>query len=206
MKGGFLPMAVSEQLSAVVSIIVVNWNREDLLKDCLYSLSRQSYGNSEIIVVDNGSVASVKKNFPQVKIVELPENLGFTGGNIAGFERASGDFIALVNNDVRTEPDWLERLIAPMFEDQWIGSCASKLIIEGSHLLDSAGDGLTTAGVGFNRGFQLGHERFSDPEFTFAPCGAAALYRRRMLNEIGFLDNDYFLYDEDVDLAFSRST
>ena len=68
--------------------------------------------------------------------------------------------------------------------------------------MNSAGDGLTTAGVGFNRGLGGNAVDFNVPEPVFGACGAAVLYRRRMLDEIGFLDEDFFLYDEDTDLNF----
>src|SRR6266481_4161156 len=77
---------ISGEESRKVSIIVVNWNGERFLKDCLGALSTQSYVNCEIILVDNGSsdnsVRFVRENFPEVKIVELRENKGFTGGNV----------------------------------------------------------------------------------------------------------------------------
>jgi GT2 family glycosyltransferase len=88
-----------------VSIIVVNWNGERFLKDCLGALSNQSYVNCEIVLVDNGSsddsVRFARENFPEVKIVGLSENKGFTGGNAAGLEVAKGAYIALVNNHAR---------------------------------------------------------------------------------------------------------
>ena len=68
--------------------------------------------------------------------------------------------------------------------------------------MNSAGDGLTTAGVGFNRGLGQNAAQFDASEPVFGACGAAVLYRRRMLEEIGFLDEDFFLYDEDTDLNF----
>ena len=189
-----------------VSIIVVNWNGERFLKDCLAAISNQSYSNREIILVDNGSfdnsVCLATENFPQIKIVALSENRGFTGGNAAGLEIARGRYIALVNNDARPEKTWLEHLIQPMLRDRTIGICASKLIFEGTRTLNSAGDGLTTAGVGFNRGLGNEADGFAMPELVFGACGAAVLYRRRMLEEIGFLDEDFFLYDEDTDLNF----
>jgi len=197
---------VSVNSNGSVSIVVVNWNREGLLNDCLCSLSRQSYSNYEIIFVDNGSsdesVSLVKENFPSVKVVELAENRGFTGGNAAGLNVASGEFIALVNNDARAERDWLERLLQPMLADPGVGICASKLIIDGTEVIDSAGNGLTTGGVGFNRGLGTDRNHFSISELIFGACGAAALYRRSMLEEIGFFDDEFFLYDEDVDLSF----
>jgi hypothetical protein len=189
-----------------VSIIVVNWNGERFLEDCLGALSNQSYASREIILVDNGSsdnsVGLTRNNFPQVKVLGLTENKGFTGGNAAGLEVAQGDYIALVNNDTRADARWLENLLEPMLRDQKIGICASKLIIAGTACIDSAGDGMTSAGVGFNRshGAELNAHPFLEP--VFAACAAGALYRRKMIDEIGFLDEDFFLYDEDVDLSF----
>jgi GT2 family glycosyltransferase len=189
-----------------VSIIVVNWNGERFLKDCLGALSNQGYANCEIILVDNGSadnsVRFTRENFPAVKIVALTENKGFTGGNAAGLEVAQGAYIALVNNDARPDEAWLENLLRPMLRDRTIGICASKLIFENPRILNSAGDGLTTAGVGFNRGLGHAAAAFDAAEPVFGACGAAVLYRRRMLDEIGFLDEDFFLYDEDIDLNF----
>jgi GT2 family glycosyltransferase len=189
-----------------VSIIVVNWNGERFLKDCLGALSDQSYGNREIILVDNGSsdnsVGFAAENFPEVRIVELTENKGFTGGNAAGLEVAKGAYLALVNNDARVEKAWLENLIQPMLRDRAIGICASKLIFENTQTVNSVGHGLTTAGVGFNRGLGGNAANFNVSAPVFGACGAAVLYRRRMLDEIGFLDKDFFLYDEDTDLNF----
>lgn len=197
---------ISRAENSKVSIIVVNWNGERFLKDCLGALSNQSYTNCEIILVDNGSsdnsVWFARENFPGVKVVELKENKGFTGGNAAGLEIAQGGFIALVNTDARVDETWLQNLIEPMQRDRTIGICASKLIFTDSLTLNGAGDGLTTAGVGFNRGLGGNPAGFERPEFVFGACGAAVLYRRRMLDEIGFLDDDFFLYDEDTDLNF----
>ena len=189
-----------------VSVIVVNWNGERFLKDCLSALSGQTYPNYEIILVDNGSsdnsICFTRENFPEVKLVALTENTGFTGGNAAGVGVAVGDFVSLVNNDARPAKTWLENLIKPMLGDRTVGICASKLIFENSLTLNGAGDGLTTAGVGFNRGLGKDAAEFAMPELVFGACGAAVLYRRRMLDEIGFLDEDFFLYDEDTDLNF----
>jgi GT2 family glycosyltransferase len=194
------------QSTQKVSIIVVNWNGERFLRDCLGSLSRQTYANREILLVDNGStdtsVSYVRENFPDVKVIELRENTGFTGGNVAGLKAADGDFVALVNNDTRADDRWLENLVQPMRKDPRVGICASKLLFEGGAEINSASDGLTTAAVGFNRGLGAASALLDNPELVFGACGAGALYRRRMLDEIGFLDEDFFLYDEDTDLSF----
>jgi hypothetical protein len=81
---------------------------------------------------------------------------------------------------------WLENLIQPMLKDRTIGICASKLIFENPQTVNSAGDGLTPAGVGFNRGLGQDAAQFDTSEPVFGACGAAALYRRRVLDEIAF--------------------
>ena len=190
-----------------ISVIVVSFNGRRFLHDCLEALSRQTYPHYEIIFVDNGSADSsvlfVRESYPGIKIVELSENRGFAGGNAAGLKVAEGDLIALLNNDARPEEKWLENLVFPMLQDPKVGICASKLLLDdGTEKINSAGDGVTTAGVGFNRG--LGREAacYSSSDHVFGACAAAVLYRRKMLDEIGFLDEDFFLYDEDTDLNF----
>jgi len=189
-----------------VSIIVVNWNGEDFLEGCLSRLIAQNYWEREVILIDNGSTDSsvplVRKKFPTVKIVELSENKGFTGGNIQAFKIAGGEYIALVNNDALVDQAWLENLIQPLLSTPTIGICASKILFEDGHRIDSAGDGMTTAGVGFNRASGQDSTFFTEMEFVFGACGAAVLYRRRMLEEIGFFDELFFLYDEDTDVNF----
>jgi GT2 family glycosyltransferase len=189
-----------------VSLIVVNWNGKAYLNECLSVLSDQTYSPYEIIVVDNGSTDGsgdfLSQNFPHVKLVQLTENHGFAGGNAKGLEVAKGEYIALLNNDTRAEKDWLEALIQPMLDDPAIGICASKLIVTATGRLESAGDGLTTWGVGLKRGFEQDPGIYTAKGHVFGASAAACLYRRKMLDAIGFLDSDFFFNDEDTDLNF----
>ncbi len=190
----------------LISVIVVNWNGQAFLQECLEALVGQTYDKFEIIFVDNGStdasVDFVSQNFPQIAILALSENYGFAGGNIKGLEVSNGEYIALLNNDTCVDQKWLDNLGQPMRVDSSVGICASKLLMDSTGKINSAGDGITTAGVGCNRG--LGNDRmlYERQEAVFGACGGAVLYRRAMLEEIGFLDNDFFLYDEDTDLNF----
>jgi len=197
---------MKRESSAKVTVIVVNWNGRNFLEDCLRCLSLQTYPDREIILVDNNStdssVAFVREKFADVQIIELKNNCGFTGGNLAGLNAAHGEFIALVNNDTRAEDRWLENLVRPMVEDEKVGICASKLIIDGTSKIDSAGDGITSAGVGFKRGLWKEKSHYAEQEPVFGACAAAALYRRKMLQEIEFFDDSFFLNDEDTDLNF----
>jgi GT2 family glycosyltransferase len=198
--------ALNKQVIPEISIIVVNWNGKPLLNDCLVPLLRQTHAACELILVDNGSsdgsVDWVRTEFSQINLVQLSSNQGFTGGNLAGVEAARGQFIALLNNDTRADERCLDELLLPMVRDSRIGISAAKLLLDGSAAINSAGIGLTTAAVGFDRGYGEDSSLYALPEQVFGACAAGVLYRRSMLEEIGFLDNDFFLYGEDVDLSF----
>jgi len=187
-----------------LSIIVVNWNGRHLLSHCLNSLSNQTYTNFEVILVDNGSsdgsATYVATTFPEIHLLPLPENRGFTGGNNEGFRQSSGTYIVLLNNDATLDKDWLESMVSVMESDPGLGSCASKIIIEGTELLDSAGDLFTTAFTGTKWGELQNAALFTESRTVAGPCAAAAIYRRSMLEQIGFFDDDFFLNHEDTDL------
>lgn len=187
-----------------LSIIVVNWNGKRLISECLESLRSQTYTDFEIIVVDNGSTDGscdyLAKMFPEIQLIRLPENRGFTGGNNEGFRQSSGTYIVLLNNDATLKEDWLELMVSVMESDPRLGSCASKIIIEGTELLDSAGDLFTTAFTGTKWGELQKAALFTEPRTLAGPCAAAAIYRRSMLEQIGFFDDDFFLNHEDTDL------
>ena len=116
-----------------VSVIIPNWNGKRHLQVCLESLDRQSYRHFEVILVDNdstdGSQAFVREHFPEVVLVELEENLGFTGACIAGYEASNGEYIILLNNDTETDPDWLSEIIGAFNRQPRTGIVASKMML-----------------------------------------------------------------------------
>lgn len=186
------------------SVIIVNWNGRELLADCLDSVLRQTYGCFEIILVDNGSsddsVLFVENDYPTVKIATLSRNTGFTGGNIEGYRLATGDYIILLNNDARLTERWLEYVISAAESDPTIGFCSSKIVIDGTSRIDSAGDAFTSAFTGTKLGEYDEEGKYTQPRLVPGACAAAVLYKREMLEEIGFLDPDFFLNHEDTDL------
>ena len=120
-------------LSNMISVVVVNWNREALLRDCLRSLAAQTMPPIEVILVDNassdGSVAMTQREFTQntpfdLRLIENKANLGFCEANNQGIQVARGAFIALLNNDAEAEPGWLESLRSG-FDDARVGMVAS---------------------------------------------------------------------------------
>ena len=193
-----------------VSVIVITFNSSSTIKDCLASLGEQTRKDFEVILVDNNShdntsevVEYIKPvlGFP-LKTFYLDRNTGFAGGNHFGLKQAAGGYIALLNPDAMAENFWLEELIKSMDSHSEVGICASKIIDEKINIIDSAGDIYTPVLRGFKRGEGESSKRFNDQEYIFGACAGAALYRRKMIEEIGFLDKDFFLIHEDTDLNF----
>ncbi|MBI2899795.1 MAG: glycosyltransferase family 2 protein [Planctomycetes bacterium] len=189
-----------------VSLIIVNWNGKEMLADCLDSLGGQSYRDFETIVVDNGSTdgsPEMLRRRADVKVVALRENRGFAGGNVAGLGAAEGDLVALLNNDTLPDRDWLKELVGAMEADDKVGTCASKLVRhDRTDILDTAGDGCVTSGKGIKIGHGEPSSGYREKRYVFGACAGAALYRRKMIEDVGFLDEDFFLDCEDTDLNF----
>ena len=190
-----------------VSVIILTWNGRKFLGECLDSLTAQTFRDFETILVDNGStdgtVGFVRESYPWVRLVALPENTGFAGGNNRGLAEAGGEFIVTLNNDTRVVPEFLEELVAPALADSRIGMVAAKMRnYFQPERIDAAGLKIGANGLGYNIGVGETDAGQHDGAGVFGPCGGAALYRRTMLDEIGFFDPDFFAYYEDFDLAW----
>lgn len=190
----------------MLSVIIPNWNGARHLPTCLDSLRRQTYPQREVILVDNasrdGSVALVRHDYPQVVLVQLDENLGLTGGINRGVQAARGEIIAPLNNDTEVAPGWAEALVTALLDHPEAGMSASKMLLfDRRDTLHSAGDAYGVDGIPVNRGvWQKDEGQFDDEEYIWGGCGGAIAYRRAMLDDIGLLDEDLFMYCEDVDL------
>ncbi len=194
-----------------VSIIIVNYNGSDLTIDCLRAIEEQSFKDFEVIIVENGSsdnsINEIRKflemsTLNPVKLIPLNGNSGFAGGNLAGLAYTEAEYIALLNNDTEPGREWIDNLVRVMEARPDTGICASKMIVFGTDNIDSAGDGYSTSLKGFKRGEGEASLNYNSQEYVFGACAGAALYRRKMLDEIGFLDKDFFLIHEDTDLNF----
>lgn len=190
-----------------ISVIIANLNGEKYLPDCLASLSAQTFRDFEVIVVDNGStdgsLGLLEKDFPWVKVIALRENAGFARGNNMGFKASSSEFFATLNNDTIVEPGWLQALYDTAAKDTAIGMVASKIFLGGGGTeLDSAGMLIYPDGMSRQRGRgETDNGQFDSKDEVLFPSACAALYRRRMLEEIGYFDEDFFSYCEDADLG-----
>jgi GT2 family glycosyltransferase len=194
---------------AGVAAIVVNWKSEQLLGRCLAALAAQSAPLSRLVVVNNdepGIVSAVPGlDHPAVRVVEPGKNLGFAAGNNRGLRETEGcEWVALVNPDAFPEPGWLAALLAAAAAHPRCSFFASRQVMaDDPGRLDGTGDVYAASGLAWRRdhGRAAAGARL-EPDEVFGPCAAAALYRKDALDRVGGLDESYFCYFEDVDLAF----
>jgi GT2 family glycosyltransferase len=192
----------------LVSIVIPNWNGIAHLPVCLDALRGQTYRGLEIIVADNastdGSQALLTAQYPEVCLLALPTNRGFTGACNAGIYAAHGAIIILLNNDTEATPSWIEEVVAAFERHPEAGMVASKMLLfDRRDTLHTAGDIYRVDGLPANRGvWQKDDGRFDAEEYVFSACGGTSAYRRAMLDQTGTLDDDFFFSCEDVDLGW----
>jgi GT2 family glycosyltransferase len=201
-----LPLSSEEIQYPLVSVVIVNYNGLKFLKECIQSLIAQTYKNLEIIVVDNASsdnsIEYLRSDFKGLQIIENSINLGFAGGVNTGIKNSHGEFIMTLNNDAWADPQCIEHLLLGMVDDHRTGMCAAKMLFPDKRI-NSAGICIARSGAAWDRGmFEADRGQYGKLEEIFGPCAGAALYRKDMFDEIGLFDEDFFLYMEDVDLAF----
>jgi GT2 family glycosyltransferase len=191
----------------LISVVVANWDRRDLLRACLASLQLQTRQELEIIVVDNGSRDGspdmVAAEFPHARLIRNPDNRGYCAANNQGIAAARGRFVALLNNDAEADPQWLEELLGAFDHGDDVGMAASKILVwESRGTIDKAGHLIYPDGQ--NRGRGTGEAdwgQFDRLEETAWPDGCAAMYRKDMLEAIGGFDEDFFAYADDAELG-----
>ncbi len=193
-------------------MVLVNWNRRELLLACLRSLQKQTVSGFEVVLVDNGSTdgsaEAAAKEFMQnsqfcLRVIQNRANVGFCAANNQGFEAARGRFLALLNNDAEAEPQWLEELLKGLEVAPDVGMAASKILVhEDPRRIDKAGHLIYPDGQNRGRGSgQVDEGQFDRFEEILWPDGCAAMYRREMLDEIGGFDEDLFAYGDDAELG-----
>jgi GT2 family glycosyltransferase len=182
----------------LISVVVVNWNRKELLRACLASLAQQTGVEFETIVVDNGSTDGsaemAEREFGR-RVIRNAENRGFCAANNQGIAAARGEFIALLNNDAEAEPGWLAALERACSKRTDVGMEDPGRIDKVGHLIFPDGQ---------NRGRGSGTEdrgQYDREEEVLWPDGCAAMYRKRMLESIGGFDEDFFAYGDDAELG-----
>jgi GT2 family glycosyltransferase len=201
-------------MDPLVSVVVVTWNGLQHLRRSLPAVLDQRLPDGaglELLVVDNASrdgtaeyLADLASRDPRVRPLFNRRNEGFAAPNNRAFGVARGEFVATLNNDAVPQPGWLAAALEVAREDPEIGSVASRMVFDHApHLIQSAGIVVDRAAIAWDRlvGRPLA-EGEADPVEVFGASAGAALYRRAMLGELGGFDARYFMYLEDVDLAW----
>jgi GT2 family glycosyltransferase len=193
--------------TALISIVIPTWNGARYLPVCFNALRRQTLAPYEIILVDNASsdetIDLVTRDYPEVHLIRLPENRRFAGACNVGMRVAHGEFVALLNNDTEADENWLANVLATFRAHPEAGFLASKLrLFDQREKLHSAGDFYSVRGVPGNRGVWEVDRGQYDSDYVFGACGAASVYRRTMLDQVGLLDETFEFSCEDVDLSW----
>lgn len=190
------------------SVVIPNWNGARHLPPCLNALRAQTYPRVEVIVVDNASHDHSREllagEYPEVTLIALPENRGFTGACNAGMEAAHGEYAALLNNDTEVDPGWVAAVVEAFDRHPDAGLVASKMLMFNERSrFHTTGDLYRVDGRLFNRGvWEYDQGQYDREEYVFSACGGSSAYRRKLLDEIGLLDDDFFFSCEDMDLAW----
>jgi hypothetical protein len=196
-----------------VSAIVVNWNGKDILSECLQSLLKQEYKDLEIWVSDNGSEdgsqAMLEELYPSVHLVENGENLGFGSAVNRALEKAQGDYLLFLNNDLELAPDCVGQLVNLLESDKEIGAAIPKILYHrdaqepspsDSAAINSFGVVVNYTGVAYP--YLVGRQDEDDLPVTETACGGIFMFSREVYEKVGGFDEDLFLYHEDHDLSW----
>ncbi len=208
----------------VLSIIIISYNTKELLKKCLDSVLQffsSSVLQSEIFVVDNastdGSVEMVEKEFPQSKLIASKENLGFAKANNLALKKDAVEYILFLNPDTIVPPKTIPAMLKFMDENKDIGIATCKVELANGNLDWDCHRGFPTPWASLTRflGFYklfpkskffnqyyMGYLQMKKIHKIDSCCGAFLLTRKQVLNKIGWWDEDYFFYGEDIDLCF----
>jgi GT2 family glycosyltransferase len=201
----YLPAASAKK--NVVSVIVVNYNGQQYLEECFNSLWEMDKGNFslELIMVDNlsqdNSVQFVKQTMPSVKVIENDVN-NFARALNLGIKKASGDYIAFLNNDAKVEKYWLKGLLEVMLQDEKIGAVQSKILFSDGETINSVGvekeGDFYFKDIGFN---EKDHGQYEITKELDYFTGGSILLRRACIDSVGLVDEDFIMFFEDVDYS-----
>lgn len=193
----------------MVSIVTINFHDEAITLELLKSLLRHPYdGDLEVIVVDNGceknSEALFQAIYPNIVYIPSKKNLGFAGGNNLGIRKASGNYIILLNNDTEVTEDLISNMVGEMDKNPEIGLLSPLLLYhENKKLIQYAGYSQMNYKTGRNQTIGLLEEdrgQYSTSSYETGFChGAAVMFRRSDLDAVGLMDENYFLYYEEMD-------
>lgn len=192
-----------------VSVIIPNYNGEKYLPECLGALKKQDFVDFDVIVVDNcsedGSLEAIEECSEglSVRVIALDNNYGFARAVNEGIKASDAEFAVLLNNDTRAGKHFVGALVERIArEDDIFSAQAMMLQYNERSLIDSAGDYFSALGWGFASGRDKPARNFNKECDIFSACAGAAIYRKSVFEQIGYFDEEFFAYLEDVDLGW----
>ena len=198
-----------------VSVQIVTYNSTVDIIDCLKCVLVQNFKPEQIIIVDNASAddtveeirSFIRQQQASIELVENSVNTGFAPAHNQALSLSSSDYALVLNPDVRLQPDYIERIILYMEEHPQVGSATGLLLRQSAtEIVDSTGLVMNSIWRAFDRGAGEPVEEWKQSGAVFGPSGAAAMYRRTMIENISvqgqFFDENFFAYKEDVDVAW----
>lgn len=192
-----------------VTIVIPNYNGSGFMPECFLALKRQTRKDFDIIVVDNGStddspeVIEKESDGLNVQVIKLDANYGFSRAVNEGIKKSGAEYVILLNNDTYAGKRFVEKLVEKIEESEDIFSAQALMLqYDNPQKVDSSGDFFCALGWAFARGKDRPVSKFGNDGDIFSSCAGAAIYRRSAFEEVGYFDEEFFAYLEDVDLGY----
>lgn len=190
-----------------VTVVIPNYNGIKYIRNCMDSLRLQSVKGFEILVVDNGSkdgsLEILQEEYPEARVIALEENTGFCHAVNLGIRESNTPYVILLNNDTIADSDFVKALVEAIEEKEDIFSVSAMMLsMQNQDIIDGAGDNYCLLGWAYARGKGCIASKYAKKTEIFSACGGAAIYRKAVMEEIGFFDERHFAYLEDVDIGY----
>ncbi|MCU0608762.1 MAG: glycosyltransferase family 2 protein, partial [Chitinispirillaceae bacterium] len=191
-----------------ISVLILNWNGEAVIRECIDSVMRSEYRPLEVVVVDNastdGSVGMLRDYGDKIKLVIADKNLGYAGGNNLGFRHCAGDYVVTLNNDIIVDKGWLSGVADIFNAHPDVGIIACRQMRHDNHeiidaLFSFPTSHLLLGRMGHGKKF-AGDRHASTSGYVIGANGASAIYRRQLLDAVGGFEDSFFAYQEENDL------
>ena len=196
-----------EENNPLISIVILNYNAGNLLIDCVDSIQKSNYKKFEIIVVDNiskdKSHRKCKEKFPNIKLIENSENLGYCEGNNVGLRIANGEFVVILNPDTIVDPSWLSELLYA-YKKNGDGIYQPKFLASTDHtMLLSTGNMIQIFGFGYSRAKgDIDKKQYENFEKINFASGTCIFTSKKMIEEIGLFESFLFAFHDDFELCW----
>lgn len=190
-----------------VTVVIPNYNGKAYIEKCLRSLEKQDFKEYEVIVADNGSTdgsrEQVENDFPNVRLLKLTQNFGFSRAVNEGITATKTPYVLLLNNDTEVSKDFVYEMLKAIKKSEKIFSVAAKMMqLNQPEKIDGAGDYYSALGWAFASGKGKTRNHYDKEREVFSACAGAAIYRKKILDEIGYFDEFHFAYLEDLDIGY----